>query len=182
MARVITERGRELLADLPPMYRDDPDIQAVITCYARESERVDDSIIELRNQLFPHLADTLLKAWEALVGTTLEPAGQTVEERRQLVLALLRRLRASAEGREWEDDVTALVGPGWSYEEHIPGDVTSPPADTLRIVLPFPPTSGSFAQIEAELRDITPAHVDLIVTSAGGFYLDSSQMDQEQMT
>lgn len=181
MARVLTDRGRELLADLPPVYRDDPDIQAVITCYGRESERIDDTMVELRNQFFPQLADKLLKAWEALTGTTLEPAALTVEERRQIVLALLRRLRASSAGSEWELNVTVLVGPGWTYEEHVPGDPTSPPENTILIVLPFPPTSDRYAQTEALLRDITPAAWDLIVTFAGGFIQDESRLDQEEM-
>ncbi|MCA1571254.1 MAG: YmfQ family protein [Chloroflexi bacterium] len=58
---------------------------------------------------------------------------------------------------------------------------TSPPAYTLRITLPFAPTSGAYAQTERLLRDITPAHLDLILTSTAGFQLDRSQLDQEPL-
>lgn len=179
--RILTGKALEMLNDLPPVLRGDPDYQAVCQCYGREAERMDAHLDLVRRQFFPQFADPLLKAWEALLRTTIEPPGATLDERRQVVLAMHARLRATASGLAWIANVTKLVGLGWTYDTHDPDVPGSPPANTIRVRLPFPPESGRYAQTEAYLRKITPAAWDLIVTWIGGFSLDRSQMDQEAM-
>lgn len=178
-ARPLTARGREWLDWLPVVLRESPDHLAVLHSLARESERMEAAIELARAQAFPQTADVLLKVWEHELGITVEPAGQTLVQRRATVIAMLRRMRGTPAGRDWESNVTALVGSGWTYEEHVPGDVGSPPENTVRVELPFAPSSGSYARAERLIRQITPAHLDLIVQFIGGFVLDESQLDQE---
>lgn len=159
--------------------QDSPDHLAVLHALARESERMEAAIELVRAQAFPQTADVLLGVWEAQLGTTVEPEGQALAQRRETAIALLRRMRGTPAGRDWESNVTALVGPGWSYEEHVPGDAGSPPANTIRVRFPFAPASGSYARAEALLRAITPAHLDIVTQFEGGFVLDQSQLDQE---
>lgn len=175
----LTARGQQWREWLPVRLRESPDHLAVLHALARECERLEEKIEQVRAQFFPQTADILLAAYEAELGTTIEPEGVALDERRQLVLALLARMRSSAAGRDWEADVTRMVGPGWTYEEHDPADPTSPPEYTVLVRLPFAPTSSRYAQVERELREMTPAHLDLQVQYSGGFVLDESQLDQE---
>lgn len=171
-----------MLADMPPFWRDDPDVQAIVHCQAREHERKQAKLDALVANLFPQSADaSLLPAWEWLVGTTINPVGLTVAQRRDTVMAYLATLRAAGTGLWWEETVTKVVGPGWSYQEHLESDPTSPPAGTIEIVLPFAPSSSTYAQTEALLRRITDSHIDLVVTFSGGFLLDQSLLDQEAL-
>lgn len=175
---LLTERGELYRSWLPVIFRDSPEHLAVVHALAVETERLEDAIETVRLQFFPQTADVLLKAWEFELRTTVEPVGQTVAQRRNTVLALLAR-SSSETGLDWQANVTRLIGPGWSYEEHIAGDATSPPANTVRVVLPFPPGSDLYTQTERLLRDITPAHLDLQLQFSSGFLLDESQLDQE---
>lgn len=181
MPRVLSEMGERWRAMLPVRLRDSPEHLAVINAQAREFEMIEAAAAVVRAQFFPQTADVLLSAWEHELRITIEPEGTTVEERRELVLATLQRMRSTPEGRDWAGNVTALIGPGWTYSEHIPGDVSTPPEGTIRIDLPFPPTSASYARVEALIRVITPAHLDIELASppGSGFTLDVSQLDQE---
>lgn len=181
MPRPLTERGEEYRSWLPERLRDSPDHLAVIHAQSRELDRLEAAIEQVRVQFFPQTADILLGLWERVLGLTVEPSGVTIAERRGYVIARLRALASTPEGRDWVANVSSMVGPGWEYEEHVPGDVTSPPENTIRVTLPYPPTSSLYQQTERLIRDITPAHLDLIVTFSGGFVLDQSQLDQEQM-
>lgn len=170
----------EMLGDVPPFLHGDPDIRAVIYCHAKESDRKRTTLDHLRRQFFPQHADELgLPWWEKLLRITVAPVGWTVEQRRAAVIAHLRRANATTSGLSWAQTVTTFVGPGWTYAEHDPDDPGSPPPYTIRVTLPFSPGSSPYAQIEALLRDITPAHLDLALIYEEGFELDSSQLDQE---
>lgn len=181
MARVLTAKGELWRSWLPVVLRDSPDHLAVIHALAVEMELLESRIEEVRRQFFPQHADVLLKVWEFMLRITIEPEGLTIAERREIVLATLRKMRSTPEGRDWVDNVTALVGAGWTYEEHNPADAGSPPVNTVQITLPYPPDSSAYARAEALVRDITPAHLDLVVTFTGGFLLDQSQLDQEAL-
>lgn len=179
---VLTPRGLAMLAMLPPQVRESPDYQGVIHAQAREVELLESKIEAVRAQLNPLTADELLlKAWEALLGLTVEPVGLTVAQRRTTIVAFLQRLKTSPFGSDWEENVTRLVGPGWTYAEHDGSDPSSPPPYTIRVQLPFAPTSRLYLLLERLLRDITPANLDIELQYVGGFILDESQLDQEGM-
>lgn len=176
---VLTARGEQLRSTLPVILRDSPDYLALIHPFAMEMDRLDAAKESVRSQFFPASADMLLKAWEAQLGLPIEPPDLTLAQRRNLVFAYLRRQAGTPEGEVWVALVAALVGPGFTYEEHDVDNVDSPPAYTVRVTVPFAPSSGNFRRIEALLREITPAHLDLIVQFSGGFVLDESELDQE---
>lgn len=168
-------RALRMLRELPPWCQDDPDIRACIYCYAKEYDRVESTMDNLLAQFFPTLADELgLPWWERLVRITGDPITQTVQQRRDAVVAYLQKMSSSPSGEDWAANVTRLIGPGWSYAE-------GPEDYTLHVTLPFPPTSSSYQMVERLLHDITPAHLDLVLGYSGGFILDASQLDQEPL-
>lgn len=170
----------EMLDDLPVFMRDDVDVQGIIYCQAKEHERLREHIDRVRRSLFPQHADELgMRWWEALLLLPIEPEGQTLEQRRETVMIYLGALRAAGTGRWWVDTVTRLLGPGWTYEEHIEGDVGTPAAYTLRVTVPFATDSERFLALEALLEQITDAHIDVIADSSTTFHLDQSQLDQD---
>jgi hypothetical protein len=176
-AALITARGWQLLNTLPPALRDSDDYRAVMHAHARESERLEAAIELVRDQFFPARTTVLLGAYERTLGLPVAPAGATEEDRRRAILATLAGAAAGGEGRAWVAAVTALIGPGWTYEEHIPGDGTSPPNYTLRIALPFLSSSDRWGQAIRLIRAITAAAWDIQFSSLTGFAADSSASD-----
>lgn len=177
----LTDLSRTFISWLPLALQRSPDHRAVAHAQAKELELLEARIFEVRAQFFPTTATILLKLWERLLRLTVEPEGKTYEERRPIVLATLRNLASTPEGRAWVANVTSLAGAGWTYQEHVPGDPASPPENTVRIELPYPPTSLLYQQLERLIRAMSPSHLDLIVTFSGGFVLDQSQLDQEEL-
>lgn len=176
---LLTPLGIRFRDAAPTVLRDDPDYLAIWHADARECERLAVKIELVRSNFFPQTADLLLKVWEVQVGTTIAPAGKTLGERRQIVAAKLLQMSGDGSGLAWQANVSALIGNDWSYEEHIPGDPTTPPEDTIRVRLAFPPDSGRYRLVEELLGEITDAHVDIVLVSSGGFVFDQSQLDQE---
>jgi hypothetical protein len=72
-----------------------------------------------------------------------------------------------SDGWEW------LGTPGSSQSR----ELSEVPAYTVLIELPWSAGSPQFLVARRVIRLITPAHLDLIITSAGGFTLDQSQLD-----
>lgn len=176
----ITALGWEMLESIPPFLRDDPDVVAVIHCQAREAERLEGAIEELRRQLNPLTAtDRGLRFMEMLL--RLPASGESIQVRRNRVKLRLAALEADPSGRDWIARLSARIGSGWAYEEHVPGDVTSPAAQTLRIRLPYAANSPQWDAALLATREETPAELGLVFISSGGFILDQSQMDVEGM-
>lgn len=176
---LLTPLGQAFRDAAPVALRDDPDYLAIWHADARECERLAVKIELVRSQFVPATADVLLKVWEVQVGTTIAPEGKTDEERRQVIAARLLMMSADASGLAWQEKVTTLIGPSWTYEEHDPAVPGSPAANTVRVHVAFPPDSGRYRLVERMLEDITPAHVDVVLVFTGGFQLDRSQMDQQ---
>lgn len=167
------------ITDIPMVLERDPDIRASLYAQAKEVERLDAHVERLRRNLFPQTADEIgLLWWESMLGLTIEPPGLTVDERRQIVLAFYRVSGLEGTGLAWEASVTRFVGAGWTYREHEPA-VGSPAAYTIQITVPFPPGSAGYARLRSLLALITPANLEIFVSSADGFILDESGLDVE---
>lgn len=175
--------AREWIEGLPPILRDSRHYQAVIQSLAKECERADAAIETVRRQFNPARADVLLSAWEQITRQPIEPSSLTLAERRVAVIAHLRKMLTIGEGSEWVLQVAALVGPGWSYEEHNPANPASPAPNVLRIQLPWPPTNSRYAEAQRQIREITPAHLQLEygAPAGSGFVLDVSELDVDEM-
>lgn len=178
---VLTPLGRALIGSLPPILRNSLSYKAVCHVLAKEAELLESRFEEVRLQFWPKSADTLLHAWEVLLRLPPDPVGLTTAQRRTLIEANLAKLSGDPAGSSWVANVTDVIGPGWTYREHVPGDGTSPPPYTIRILLPFGPTTMGAYIAETYIRDITPAHLDLEISYSAGFVLDRSQLDQEVM-
>lgn len=177
--RPLTALGMQMRDALPPVLRRSNDYLAVIHACARETDRLEQTIEQTRRQFDPASADLLLNAWETIVRLPVGGQGATVAQRQAKVELRLRKLIGTSEGREWEDQITEMIGQGWSYQEHDPADPTSPAPYTLKITLPFPPAGSAYADALAQIRDVTPAHLALTLDSGTGFVLDESELDIE---
>jgi hypothetical protein len=176
----MTPLGLDMLSRLPEVFTDDPDMRAVIHCYAKEADRLREFAEQVRAQFFPATATEVgLPLWELSLNLTVAPDGKTVDDRRLIVLAYLRGIGASGTGADFEDTLDLLV-PGWAYDEHDPGDPTLPvPIYTLRVLFPYGAGSSDFRRAEDLLRLIIPANLDLIVSSVAGGLLDDMQLDED---
>lgn len=167
------------LDDVPPIMREDPDLQAVYYCASMEAQRLEARIEDVRAQLNPVTAtETGLTLWEALLRLPAASGG-TVATRRTAVVARLRSLAGDPSGRDWARRIDAIVGAPWSYEENVPGDGTTPPAQVLRLNLPWSAATSQWQNAIERIREETPPELGLQFVSADGFLLDVSHMDTD---
>lgn len=174
----ITPRGQEFLNDLPLILRDQQDFMGIMHANAKEWDRFYARLDSLVAEFLPTSATAVgLPLLEALVGTITDPM-MTAEARRLILAAYFEKIRGGGEGTDWVNSITGLVGPGWTYSEHNPDDPTAqPPPNTILIRLPFPPSSDFYGRTTRFIRALTPAHLEIIVTTMGGFYLDGGRLD-----
>lgn len=190
-ARVPFAKAVEWLEDLPPYYgvttqnnaegyEGDPIVLGLLNAMAGEYQRVDEAARALLVGGFPtHQpasedlgVDTfrLLAFWENQLALPVEPPGVTVEQRRNTVLAHIRRRRASSE-QEWYESLTEALGTTlWTYD-------FDGPAGIVTIHMPFAGTSLTAVQVYSIARKITPAHLDVQFAYDEGFILDYSPLD-----
>jgi hypothetical protein len=174
--RKLTPKGIEMLERLPAFMRQDPDVVGTIHVQAKEIERLEERIESIRRNLFPPLSEEMLALWEAIVGTTSNPAGLTVEQRQQQVRAFLQTLLTSASGLQWQRLMVAAVGTSWVWKVH--SDESVIPPLTVVVILASPEASSLHARERAFLRRVTQAHVALTVTTGESFVLDESLLDE----
>lgn len=180
--RTLTALGEDMRDSLPPILRESPDYLAVIHALAKECERVQATIEIVRRQFNPAKASLLLGVWERITKQTVAPAGRSELERQTLVTNRLRKMLALGFGSAWQEQVTLIVGPGWTYEEHDAGKGGSPTEGSIRIKLPFESADSRYLDAVSAVREITPAHLLLSFESAGGFVLDETAMDLGTLT
>lgn len=172
-------RAVSMLNDLPPVLREEPDIRAVIYADARETDRQEALLDALRAEFFPQTATPALglPLFETLLRLTVAAPGLSQSQREAAVLGAFRKLRGRMTGAEWELGVSLLLGTNvWSYQEHVPGDASTPAAYVIRITVPFDPTTYDLNRARALIRQITSAHLDLEIVSSVGFPLGTGQL------
>lgn len=140
MPAVLSDKTLEMLEDLPPFEQGSKDIQAAVDVIARELDRVNAAMLNVRANFWPQLGADFLGIWEYILGLSVNPPDKTLDQRRTSVLAFLQKLKGSGSGLDWQANVDYLIGTGWAYEEHIPGDGASPAANVVKITLPFATT------------------------------------------
>lgn len=183
MPRTLTPAALDLLDRLPPYFQGDHNVQAYALAVANEQQRLKDAAEELRDKMFPQNADDeykTLQMWEDALGLPVNPAGATIQERRDKVLTLLSD---PSEGSEWVDAITDAVGSGsWSHTE---GPATTPLGvlGDYELLIEVPHAAGSyeFSVVEQIARLITPAHLDPIVTDGGGFIIGVSPIGADRL-
>lgn len=176
--RVMTPAGQRLLDMLPVAFRRDKQLQAIYNAAGPEVELIDGLLSQLQEDVIPFTAERSLSIYEAWLGISVANPAQTDEERKAVILAFLARVGMDGSGLDWERVAALLIGPGFVYRKHIPGDGGTPPANTLAVYLPFGSPDTISAQLaEALLRAITPANVVINVGYSSLFFLDESLLD-----
>lgn len=178
---LVTATYQRLIGTIPPFMRQDPTIQAIFYARAQEADRLAAAVETVRAELFPQTADALLVAWEFAVAILVEPAGVTVADRQRIVLAFLRALSTDPTGAHWVAVLQFITGGGLSYITHIGGDGGTPDANVVRVILPYPSDSVWFTIVSRLLRQLTPAHVALVIDPTEGFLLDRSLLDEDPL-
>lgn len=136
MPAVLADTTKVLLDSFPPFMQDSYDVQAVMDVAARELDRFESAKDQVVLNFFPQTSDLLLVFYELMLGLG-GAAAKTTAQRRTSVLAFLQKISSSGSGLSWEANVSALIGSAWSYAEHNPADGSSPPANTIKVTLPF---------------------------------------------
>lgn len=179
---LITPLGWELISDLPPILRDDPEHRAVQHCHAKETARQEEALEEVRAQFIPTTATTLgLPWWERLVRITVEEGSLTEEQRRTLIIGYIQNLQFVLSRYGWKVALDGILGPGWSYAEHDPDDPGSPAANTVRIFIPFPLSSTLYAETNRLIRKFTDAHIALELIAPDDLAMDFSLLDEGEL-
>jgi uncharacterized protein YmfQ (DUF2313 family) len=172
MPATLSDRALDLLGDLPPYERDDPAIQAIIAAVADEIAVLEATANEILQGLFPQNADDTygtLSYYERLLALPVAPPGQSLDQRRAMVLSYLAT-RKSASAADWVATLNrALGGAVWSYEEG-PGD--------YQVTLHIPYEEGGYtvSQVLNLARAITPAHLDVLGSFNEGFLIGISEI------
>lgn len=169
----LTDLSRDLLDDLPPRVVEDPDIRAVIHCFAKESERQRALAERVRDNLIPARVDSLGLPWWERLFRLPDPSLLTEAERKALVLSRSQQTAPRVSAKAFSEDMDALVGSGsWEYEEDYPA---------IRVKVPYAPASDAYERLEKGIRQLAtfPCHLDVILENVDGFLLDQSQLDQE---
>lgn len=176
MARVLTPRTEEMLDMIPPQFRGSPNIQGAFLAMANELDRIDKGIADLINNFFPQLATSYISIWEAQLGIGIAPSGLTIPQRQVRVLAAILSARNDASGGSWVENITALIGPGWTFKRWTPPSGTTPPVNHIEIKFPFSGTSGQYEDLLHLMEKETPANTELIINTGSGFIVQSSQI------
>ena len=172
-----SEAGKRMLAMLPPYYSSDPAVLTYLQTVGLELDRVAAAVEIVRDGFFPTKADDryrLLGMWETLVGIPKE-LPLSLANRRNNVLARIRG-RKSGSAEQWKQNLSTAIGStNWEHTEHFPA------AYQLSITVPYNPTGYGAGTIANLARDITPAHLQVIV-GYDGFIVDTSVVDVEPIT
>lgn len=159
---------------IPPFLARDQTMRAVYDATAQEFDVLDTYMDELQRNIIPKTASEHLDLYEWLLNLTIKPGVQTVPQRLATVLAFLQRLTMNGSGFDWESVITAFVGTGWSYKTNIPGDGTTPPANTVSVTLPYASGTVPATLAGTLLRQITPANTVITVVYSDTLTLDAT--------
>lgn len=166
-----------MLDTLPPYLADEPKVQRLYQVVANEIDYADELLDKLRVGLTPHTAhDELfgLSMLESELNLPVAPEGESLERRREKVLAYLRARRAGT-GAAWVSLLTLALGSSpWAYHE-------GPENWTVHILIPYASSAFSAGRVLALARAITPAHIDIVASYSEGFLVGISEIGVEPL-
>lgn len=159
-----------LLEDIQPELADDPAVSMAMEAVGAELQRVADIADRMRDNIFPRNANDefgILGIYEWLFGLPVAPPTSTVQQRQDLVLAHFRK-RIAGTGLDWQDALTNAMGSTlFSYQE-------GPTPNTVTVRYAFVAGAPSSALVQSFVREITPAHVQVLATFSQGFIVGVS--------
>lgn len=145
---------RDMFDYMPREYEDFRESRALMTTEAAEFERVHDQVADVLAQFFIDTATWGLANWEQIVGVTADES-KPIEQRRSVVKSKLRGVGTVSVG------LIKNVVESW-YGGEV--EVTQVPAQYL-VTVEFVSSYGvpeNLADVEKILRDIIPAHLQLV--------------------
>jgi hypothetical protein len=163
-----------LIDDLPPFEQGSHEARAVLNVVGNELARIDASRQALIQNFYPLSADVLLPLFEQLLGLPVNPAGATLDARRQLVAAYMQRLKSEGRGLDWVAIITPIVGT-WNYAEHDPANPFSPAGYTVNVNIPQALAGVAWPLI----RDVTPAHLAINEGYIEGFFVGITNIGED---
>lgn len=178
-ALILNELGERFVEDVPAFLQDQSDIVAIFHAQSSEFARLYARVDSLVREFLPTTATAAgLPLLELLVNVTVSPA-LSEAERRAILLTSFNSLRSTPEGSDFEDTLTRLVGPGWTYKEHDPESPNAaPPPYSVLISVPFRSFSPQFKRAQNLIGITAPAHLDVLISSVDGvFALDRDALD-----
>lgn len=169
----MTPRGQETLEEWPFVLRKEHNYRAIANALGGAHDQMDADLDRLSALLHPVTALDHLGLYEKMLGLTVDPPGQTIEQRRDTIMTFLQRSLIGDSGLEWESLARLVLGNQWSYT------IQDPKHSVIVIEIAY--AAGSLQAVLAEtlLRSITPASCRVNVVYAGGFLLDISRMDDD---
>lgn len=173
MPKTVSDAGEAMFDTMPFYYRADPAAQSIIDPLARELARLEDFLETVRRQWYPQFAADdygQLGLREEQLGIAIEPAGVSIEQRRNIVQAY-ENSRLSGSGADWIILLTIAVGgTPWKHDENDPGDYD------LRLTISFQEGSITVGQVEQLADAITPAHLNLALSYEQGFIVGVNRL------
>jgi hypothetical protein len=172
MPAELSDRALGMLEDLPPYLREDPNVQGVVAAAAAEFARIEEFLGAVRLAGQPGRAleagYRFLALWEAQLGLPVEPDAPAAQ--RQARVAARVRSRQAGAGRDWVASIAALIGASWTYTENFPDP------NRLLITVPYASGSDQAEQVRELARQISPAHVDVVIQHGAGFLVGVSEV------
>jgi uncharacterized protein YmfQ (DUF2313 family) len=167
----VDERTEQMLDDLMPELAESDDVRQVVRLSGLELARLEGEARGLSESVLPTRASDeygTLGMWELLLGLPEAPAGVSVEGRRALVTASIRKLHTSS-GADWVAAITQALGTDvWEHEE-------GPSPYQITILVP-PGAATTPEQVAVLARRVTPAHLTVATGFIGGFLIDDSDI------
>ncbi|MCG8402769.1 MAG: YmfQ family protein [Firmicutes bacterium] len=145
--------GRELLAMLPPRLAAATILAAIIDVRGMEFDAIKEGIEDVRQQLLVETATWALDRWEADYKLK-SPAGYTDEERREPIIAKMR-----APGRVSIEQIKKVAQ---AYARGLVKATANPDATITVQFIDKRGIPGNIEALKAEIRNIAPAHLDLV--------------------
>ena len=169
MTLPLNDTGQEFLSWMPSFLQRSQIAAAILDVQAREADYNEADRIDFINQLFVQTADWGLYLWEESLRLPVNPVDETLtpltdEQRRVLILAKLRSnvVRTSEQWKGIIETYSSSFTVTVDYENgEVEVNITDNPSEFVK------------AQLEAAVRSVTPAHLDLTITY-GGFVLGTS--------
>jgi len=169
----MSDKGTELLQDLPEYEQDDPTIRAMINALGNELQRIDDYLLGLNESLqVAHATGDLLSYWEKFLDLPVDPRDATDVSigdaaRINICSAAIRR-RTAGDGSGWVallDAVTA--GQPWRHWEN--SDSAGIHADyQLKLSAELDTTDYRVGRFTDMVKQTTPAHLEISVIEIAG--------------
>lgn len=157
----------------PPFLRTDYRRMALCNCAADEFNLLDLAVSKLERNCIPNTAEEHLNFYEAMLGVSVDNPNMTLVERKNTVLAFLKRVAMSGSTADWVEVAGLILATTWSYS------VGDPDHNVLTVRVPYTVGSIQAELAEALLGEITPAVMLINVTYSQGFILDESLLDED---